>query len=61
MGSFNKPPRPRQRERRQTKVGRIRDELSVRITDTRTTLRRICANNNQRELYNRIGCASTVV
>ena len=33
---------------------RMRDELSVRLTDTRTTLRHICANNDQRDLYNRI-------
>ena len=33
---------------------RMRDELSVRITDTRTTLRLICANNDQRDLYNSI-------
>ena len=33
---------------------RMRDELSVTITGTRTTLRRICANNDERDLYNRI-------
>ena len=30
----------------------MRDELSVRIMDTRTTRRHICANNDQRDLYN---------
>ena len=33
---------------------RMRDELSVRIMDTRTTRRRKCANNDQRDLYNYI-------
>ena len=33
---------------------RMRDELSVTITDARTTLRHVCANSDEQDLYNRI-------
>ena len=33
---------------------RMRGELSFTITDTRTTLRRVCANSDEQDLYNRI-------